>query len=54
MGTKAVEPGITGPQAGEKFRCEGCGMEIEVTKNCHCEEGEHVRFECCGKQMSKV
>ena len=42
------------PQKGEQFRCSQCGMEIELTADCHCKEGEHVHFECCGQELMKV
>ena len=42
------------PRKGEQFRCRVCGMEIEVTADCHCQNGEHVHFECCGQELMKV
>jgi hypothetical protein len=48
--TTTVNP----PKKGERFRCEQCGMEIEVTADCQCKPGAHVQFECCGQQMAKV
>jgi len=46
--------GISPPKKGETFRCSGCGMEIKVTTDCACKEGEHVHFHCCGKELEKV
>jgi len=42
------------PKKGERFRCENCGMEVQVTKGCGCQEAQHVRFECCGQALTKV
>ncbi len=50
----AVDEGIATPKQGDKFRCEACGMEIEVTQECGCDEQEHVHFHCCGREMVKV
>jgi hypothetical protein len=46
--------GLPPPKAGDRFRCAGCGMEIQVTADCHCKEGEHVHFHCCGREMVKA
>ncbi len=40
------------PQQGERFRCSQCGMEIEVTQSCHCED-HMVHFQGCGMPLSK-
>ncbi len=42
------------PKRGERFRCEKCGMELQITTDCHCESGDHTHFECCGQEMEKV
>jgi hypothetical protein len=42
------------PKKGEHFRCGQCGMEIEVSKDCHCNKPESVHFECCGKELQRV
>ena len=42
------------PMKGETYRCAGCGMELEITEDCGCEDPEHVRLECCGAPMSLV
>lgn len=42
------------PMSGETYRCGGCGMELEITADCGCEDADHVRLECCGAAMSKV
>ena len=48
------DAGIGPPKSGDRFRCDGCGMEIQVTADCRCKEGEHVHFHCCGKEMAKL
>ena len=45
--------GLAPPRKGEKYVCDGCGMALEITKDCHCEAPEHVHFHCCGKEMKK-
>jgi hypothetical protein len=45
--------GMVAPKKGERFRCSNCGMEIEVTQDCHCEHETCARFECCGQEMNK-
>ena len=46
--------GIDPPKAGDRFRCGGCGMELQVTADCHCKEDERVHFHCCGQEMDKL
>jgi hypothetical protein len=41
------------PKKGDRFRCAVCGMEIEVTADCHCKQ-DHAHFHCCGQLMSPV
>lgn len=42
------------PKKGDCYRCEQCGMEIQVTKDCHSDNPNAVMFECCSQLMSKV
>jgi len=42
------------PKKGDCYRCEQCGMEIQVTKECHCDNPNGVLFECCTQMMSKA
>lgn len=42
------------PQKGDTYRCNGCGMELEITENCNCTHPEAVHFQCCGAEMSAV
>lgn len=51
QGDKGINPP---PKAGDRFRCAGCGMALQVTADCHCQEGEHVHFHCCGREMGKA
>jgi hypothetical protein len=50
----ATERGVGNPKMGERFRCETCGMEIEVTADCGCKDPNMVHFHCCGKELQKV
>lgn len=52
--TTKNDPGLAPPKKGEKFRCEACGMALEITEECRCKTGEHVHFHCCGKEMVKA
>lgn len=42
---------------GDRFVCENCGLELQVTKACSCGAGEEgactVPLKCCGKDMTK-
>ena len=42
------------PKKGEKYRCDECGMEIQVNKECGCKNPEHAHFQCCNQEMSKT
>jgi hypothetical protein len=42
------------PRKGERYRCRTCGMEIQVTSDCRCNDPEHVQFRCCAQDMQKV
>jgi hypothetical protein len=42
------------PKKGEKFRCNTCGMELEITSDCRCKDPDMVHFECCGRQLARV
>jgi hypothetical protein len=47
-------PRTTNPKKGERFRCETCGMEIQVTVDCNCQDPDHVHFQCCGQELQTV
>jgi len=40
------------PKNGDIYRCEICGMELEIISDCGCGEGPHL--ECCGRPMSRT
>jgi hypothetical protein len=42
------------PKEGETYRCERCGMVLEVTADCHCAKPEQVHLECCGQELVKA
>ena len=42
------------PKKGERFRCENCGMEIELIADCRCKEDHNVRLQCCGSDLSRA
>ena len=54
MSEASADLGISPPKKGDTFRCESCGMEVEVTADCHCKKEEHVHFHCCGQELQKV
>lgn len=52
-GRPAMEKEPNFPRQGERYRCDPCGMEVEVMAECAChEQAEH--FRCCGRPMHKV
>ena len=48
------EPQMRMLQKGDRLRCRKCGLEIQVTANCKCGNGHHVRFECCGQPLAQL
>lgn len=48
------DPGVGKPKSGEKYRCSKCGMALQVTADCRCEEPSEVHFHCCGQELEKV
>ena len=44
---------MTRPRKGERYRCDGCGMQIQVTADCKCND-DHAHFRCCGQEMEKL
>jgi hypothetical protein len=48
-----TEAGLLRPRKGDKFRCEGCGMQIQVTADCKCDD-DHAHFRCCGQEMTRL
>lgn len=49
-----ADPGVGIPKKGERFRCGNCGMEIQVTVDCHCDDPNHVHFHCCNQELQRV
>lgn len=41
------------PRRGNTYRCEQCGMELQVTTDCACSDPGMVRLECCGQELTK-
>lgn len=41
------------PKKGTRFRCQKCGMEIQVTADCKCQGPDHAQFTCCGQPMAR-
>ncbi len=41
------------PRAGDTLKCQQCGMQLEVTTECKCEQGS-PRLECCGKPLTQA
>ena len=44
-------------KVGDRFVCESCDLELQVTKACTCstdeEGGCSIPLQCCGKDMVK-
>jgi hypothetical protein len=52
-GRPLTEGESTFPRQGERYRCDKCGMEVEVMAECACHEpSEH--FHCCGQPMHRA
>ena len=49
-----VDEGLANPKKGERFRCQKCGMEVQVTADCHCDQAGMVHFHCCGQELQKA
>jgi hypothetical protein len=47
-------PSKTTPKIGERFHCQVCGMEVQVTADCNCKDPAHVRFQCCDQEMQRM
>ncbi len=41
------------PHRGDHFRCDKCGMQVEVKTDCGCHDNPQ-HFFCCGQPMNKV
>lgn len=53
-GQVMVDEGVGRPRKGERYRCKQCGMEVQVTADCGCQDSSHVHFHCCGQELQKV
>jgi hypothetical protein len=53
-GQVMIDEGVGSPKKGERYRCGKCGMEIQVTTDCRCEDTSMVHFHCCGQELSKA
>jgi len=49
--TKDVRVGT--PKKGDCFRCQRCGMEVQITADCGCNNPGEVHFHCCGQELTK-
>jgi hypothetical protein len=50
----ATDEGVGSPKKGERFRCAKCGMEVQVTADCGCDQPSMVHFHCCGQELQKA
>jgi hypothetical protein len=39
------------PERVDRLRCSQCGLEIQVTGECQCQNPDHAHFECCNREM---
>ena len=51
--TSSTQPNLPAmlPSAGERFKCDQCGMELEIISACNCVE-EEPEFVCCGQPLT--
>jgi hypothetical protein len=47
-------PSKTAPKTGQRFRCQVCQMEVQVTADCNSKDPAHVHFQCCEQEMQRV
>jgi hypothetical protein len=47
------DKGLGAPKQGDRFHCDSCGMEVEVTTSCASHD-QPAHFHCCGQEMRKV
>ncbi|TWT88717.1 hypothetical protein Mal64_22050 [Pseudobythopirellula maris] len=40
------------PQQGETYKCQTCGMQLEVKSPCQCDSGEPT-LTCCSQPLAK-
>ncbi len=50
----ATDKGVGNPKKGERYRCGKCGMAVEVTADCRCNDPGMVHFHCCGQELQKA
>jgi hypothetical protein len=53
-GRTKTDPGLERPRRGERYRCGKCGMEVQVTSDCRCQDPGMVHFHCCGQELQKL
>ena len=51
---KYFYPMCDGVESDQPGSCRKCGMEIQVTAPCGCKDEEHLHFQCCGQELTKV
>jgi len=39
---------------GDRYRCDICGTEVEVSKECNTASDEAAGLQCCGQPLNKV
>jgi hypothetical protein len=46
---------VTGakPKKGDRYRCNECSLEIQVSNDCDC-KGDCTSFNCCGQPMQRL
>jgi len=49
-------PNCADMKVGDVYKCDFCGLEIEVKQECTCSEDDCRcnELECCGSAMSKA
>jgi hypothetical protein len=53
-GKVMLDNGVGHPRKGERFRCRNCGMELQITADCHCDDHNKVHFHCCGEELERA
>ena len=53
-GRAPTDQGVGSPKKGERYRCGKCGMEVQVTADCRCDDPSGAHFHCCGQELQKA
>jgi len=50
---QAASGSSSGLKTGQHFKCHKCGMALQITVDCGCNDPSKVRLQCCGQDLQK-